>query len=56
MKTKSGNFTSRYFSVLMLAGVFASPMGYAAIALDRTRVILNGSEQAENIEISNNNK
>lgn len=56
MNNKSGNFTSLYLPVLMLAGVFAAPMGHAAIALDRTRVILNGSEQAESVEISNQNK
>lgn len=56
MKNKSGNFISRYLPTLMLAGVFAAPMGYAAIALDRTRIILNGDERAESVEISNQNK
>lgn len=56
MKIKSGNLLSRYLPALMLAGVLAAPMGHAAIALDRTRIILNGGERAESVEIYNQNK
>ncbi|HBY5838690.1 TPA: molecular chaperone, partial [Klebsiella pneumoniae] len=56
MKNQYSRFTSRSLPVLMLAGILAAPAAQAAIALDRTRVILNGSERAESVEISNQNK
>ena len=56
MKNQYNRFTSRSLPVLILAGILAAPAGQAAIALDRTRVILNGSERAESVEISNQNK
>ncbi len=56
MKNQYSRFTSRSLPVLMLAGILAAPAAQSAIALDRTRVILNGSERAESVEISNQNK
>ena len=56
MKNQYHRFTSRCLPALTLAAILAAPAGNAAIALDRTRVILNGSERAGSVEISNQNK
>lgn len=41
---------------ILLAGTFVSQQTLAAIALDRTRVIVNGNEKSVSLSISNQNK
>lgn len=43
-------------SLFLLAGLTVSSQSYAAIAMDRTRVIFNGDQKALSINISNQNK
>lgn len=46
----------RVVSILILACMAASSQSYAAIAMDRTRVIFNGDQKALSINISNQNQ
>lgn len=43
-------------AVLVMAGLVTAHTAHAAIALDRTRVIFNGSQGAESLSITNQNK
>ncbi|MFJ3458584.1 fimbria/pilus periplasmic chaperone [Scandinavium goeteborgense] len=46
----------RVVSSLILAGIFVSFQSYAAIAMDRTRVIFDGDQKATSLNISNQNQ
>ncbi|HGC6387731.1 TPA: fimbria/pilus periplasmic chaperone [Cronobacter dublinensis] len=45
-----------FAAALALTGVMATEQAYAAIALDRTRVVYNGEEKSISLNISNENK
>ncbi|EKM5066487.1 fimbria/pilus periplasmic chaperone [Cronobacter turicensis] len=45
-----------FAAALALAGVMATQQTFAAIALDRTRVVYNGGEKSISLSISNENK
>ncbi|ELY3543084.1 fimbria/pilus periplasmic chaperone [Cronobacter turicensis] len=45
-----------FAAALALAGVMATQQAFAAIALDRTRVVYNGGEKSISLSISNENK
>lgn len=45
-----------FAAALALSGVMATQQAFAAIALDRTRVVYNGEEKSISLSISNENK
>ncbi|MDI7659857.1 fimbria/pilus periplasmic chaperone [Cronobacter universalis] len=45
-----------FAAALALAGVMTTQQAFAAIALDRTRVVYNGDEKSVSLNISNENK
>ncbi|WP_179142475.1 fimbria/pilus periplasmic chaperone, partial [Cronobacter sakazakii] len=45
-----------FAAALALSGVMATQQAFAAIALDRTRVVYNGEEKSISLGISNENK
>lgn len=45
-----------FAAALALTGVLTTQQAFAAIALDRTRVVYNGGEKSISLSISNENK